>query len=51
MGENDGKILKHEISDKWKDLSKMLANPYDFLNSIDDYQKPVDKFKARRLLQ
>ena len=40
MGENDLKILKTEYPDKWKYLTKNLAYPYEYFNSIDDYQKP-----------
>ena len=43
MGENDLKILKTGFPDKWKILTEKLAYPYEFFNSIDDYQKPVDK--------
>ena len=42
MGEHDLKILKTGFPDKWKYLTKKLAYPYEFFNSIDDYQKPVD---------
>ena len=42
IGENDLKILKTGFPDKWKYLTKKLAYPYEFFNSIDDYQKPVD---------
>ena len=42
MGENDLKILKTGFPDKWKYLTKKLAYPYEYFNSIDDYQKPVD---------
>ena len=42
MGENDLKILKIGSPDKWKYLTKKLAYPYEYFNSIDDYQKPVD---------
>ena len=45
MGENDLKKLKTEFPDKWKYLTKKLAYPYDYFNSIDDYQKPVDNLK------
>ena len=41
MGENDLKILKTGFPDKWKYLTKKLADPYEYFNSIDDYQKPV----------
>ena len=45
MGENDLKILKTEFPDKWKYLIKNLAYPYEYVNSIDDYQKPVNSLK------
>ena len=45
MGENDLKILKTGFPDKWKYLTKNLAYPYEYFNSIDDYQKPVDNLK------
>ena len=44
-GENDLKILKTGFSDKWKYVTKKLAYPYEKLNSIDDYKKPVDNLK------
>ena len=45
MGEKDLKLLKTELPDKSKYLTKKLAYPYEFFNSIDDYQKPVDNLK------
>ena len=45
MGENDLKLLKTGFPDKWKYLTKKLAYPYEYFNSIDDYQKPVDNLK------
>ena len=45
MGENDLKILKTGFPDKWKYLTKNLAYPYEYFNSIEDYQKPVDNLK------
>ena len=45
MGENDLKILKTGFADKWKYLTKKLAYPYEYFNSIEDYQKPVDNLK------
>ena len=42
MGENDLKFLKTGFPDKWKFLTKKLAYPYEYFNSIDDYQKPVN---------
>ena len=38
-------ILKIEFPDKWQYLNKKLAYPYQYFNSIGDYQKPVDNFK------
>ena len=45
MGENDLKILKTGFHDKWKYLTKKLAYPYEYFNSIEDYQKLVDNLK------
>ena len=45
MGENDLKILKTGFPDKWNYLTKKLAYPYEYFNSIDDCQKPVDNLK------
>ena len=45
MGENELKILKDGFPDKWKYLTKKLAYPYEYFNSIDDYQKPVNDLK------
>ena len=45
MGENDFKILKRGFPDKWKYLLKKLAYPYEFFNSINDYQKTVNNLK------
>ena len=45
MGENDPNFFKTNFSDKWKSLTKKSAFPYDFFNSIEEYQKPVDKLK------
>ena len=42
MGEKGLKILKTGFPDKWKFLTKKLAYPYEFFNSLDDYQKPVN---------
>ena len=47
MGENDLKILKTGFPDKWKYLTKKLAYPYEYFNSIDDYQKPVDNLEKK----
>ena len=43
--ENDPKLLKIEFPDRWKYLTKKLAYPFEYFNSIDDYQNPVDKLK------
>ena len=45
MGEHDLKILKTGFPDKWKYLTKKLAYPYKFFNTIEVYQKPVNKLK------
>ena len=45
MGENDLKILKTGFPNKWKYLTKKLAYPYEYFNSIDDSQKLVDNLK------
>ena len=45
IGENDLKILKTGFPDKWKYLTKKLAYPYEYFNSIEVYQKPVDNLK------
>ena len=49
MGENDLKILKEGFPDKWKYLSKKLAYPYEYFNSIDDYQKSVNNLEKEHL--
>ena len=41
LDEDDFKILKEEVPDKWQYLNKKLAYPYEYFNSIDDYEKPV----------
>ena len=45
MGENDPKILKTGIPDKWNFLTKKLVYPYECFFSIDDYRKLVDNLK------
>ena len=47
VGENDLKILKTEFPDKWRHLTKKLAYPYEYFNSIEDYSKPVDKLENK----
>ena len=43
--ENDLKSLKTEFPDKWKYLTRKLAYPYEYFNSLDGYRKPVDNLK------
>ena len=43
--EHDLKILKRGFPDKWKYLTKKLAYPYEYFNSLYDYKKPVDNLK------
>ena len=50
IGENDLKILKTGFPDKWKYLTKELAYLYEFFNSIEDYQKPVNSLKKEDFL-
>ena len=45
MDEDEFKILKKEFPDKWQYLNKKLAYPYEYFNSIADYQKLVDNLK------
>ena len=47
IGENDLKILKTEFPDKWMCLTKKLAYPYEYFNSIEDYNKPVDNLENK----
>ena len=42
---DDFKILRKEVPDKWQNLNKKLAYPYQYFNNIDDYQKPVNNLK------
>ena len=41
MAEHDLKIFKKEFPYRWKYLTKKLAYPYEYFNSIEDYNKPV----------
>ena len=50
IGENDLKILKKGFPDKWKYLTKTLAYLYEYFNSIEDYQKPVDNLKKEHFI-
>ena len=45
LDEDVFKILKKEFPDKWQHLNKKLAYPYQYFNSIDDYEKPVNDLK------
>ena len=45
IGENDLKISKTGLPYKWNYLTKKLAYPYEYFNSIEEYQKPVDNLK------
>ena len=49
-GENDLKTLQTGFSDKWEFLTKKLAYPYEFFNSINDYQKAVRNLKKQDFL-
>ena len=50
IGENDLKLLKTEFPDKWRYLTKKLAYPYEYFNSIEDYDKPVDNLENKDFL-
>ena len=43
--EDDFVILKQDFPDKWQNLNKKVAYPYQYFNTIGDYQKPVNNFK------
>ena len=45
LNEDDFRFLKKDFPDKWQYLNKKLAYPYEYFNSINDYQKPVDTLK------
>ena len=45
IGEKDLKIFLKGFPDKWKYLTKKLAYPYEYFNSLDDYKEPVDSLK------
>ena len=47
IGENDLEILKTGFPDKWKYLTKNLAYPYEYFNSINDYRIPVDNLEKK----
>ena len=45
LDEDNFEISKKEFPDKWQYLNKKLAYPYQYLNSINDYKKPVNDLK------
>ena len=45
MGQNDLGQLKTKFPDKWKNFTKKIAHPYEYFNSLDDYQKPGEDLK------
>ena len=47
MGDKDPKSLKMGFPDKWKYLTNKLAYPYEYFNSIDDYQKPINNLEKK----
>ena len=51
IGENDLKLLKTEFTENWKCLTKKLAYPYEYFNSLEDYQKPVDNLKKEEFFR
>ena len=49
LSENDPKISKTEFPDKRKFLSKKLACPFEYFNSLGDYQEPVNNLKIEEV--
>ena len=47
LDEDDFKILKKEFPDNWQYLNKILAYPYEYFNSIDDYKKPIHNLENK----
>ena len=45
MGEYDLNLLRREFPDKLKYLTKKVAYPFEYFNSIEYYQKPVTDLK------
>ena len=45
LDRGDFKIAKKEFPDKWQYLNKILAYPYQYFKSIDDFKKPVDNLE------
>ena len=50
LDDDDLKILKKEFPNRWIDSIEKLAYPYEYFNCLDEYQKPLKKFKERRFL-
>ena len=46
--ENDLNLLRTELPDKWKNLTKKLAYPYEYLNSIKII-KNLLKYKRKNI--
>ena len=42
--------MKTEFPEKSKNLTKKIANPYNFFNSFENYQKPIDNLKKEYFL-
>ena len=47
LDENDLKFSKMEFPGKWKYLTKKLSYQYEYFNTINDYEKPVDNSKKK----
>ena len=47
MDVDDFIILKKDFPDKWQYINKKLDYLYQYFNSIDDYQKPVDNLRKK----
>ena len=46
MKEYDLRYLKREnVDNSWKHSTRKVDYPYEYFNSIDEYQKPVDNIK------
>ena len=47
MGENYLENFKTGFPNKWKYLTKELAYPYEYFNSIENYKKPVNNLEKK----
>ena len=47
ISENDLKILGTEFLDKKNFLTKHLAYPFEYFNSVDDFKIPADNVKKK----